>query len=163
LGRSGAIVLDGPVARRAIVVTIVARSRSPADLPGWLTGKWTARREINGGAGAFTGTAVFGDDGAGGLLWHEAGRLALASHTGAAARTYLIVADGAGAWEVRFSDGRPFHRLDLSGGRWEAAHHCGEDVYRGVYEVTGPDDFAVTWRVSGPRKDDLIACAYARC
>ena len=141
---------------------MAARSDSPADLPAWLTGAWTARRIINGGAGTFTGTAVFSDDGAGALVWHEVGRLALPSHAGEATRTYLIVADGAGAWEVRFDDGRPFHPLDLSDGRWEARHHCGEDLYRGVYEVTAPDRFAVTWRVTGPRKDDVIACAYAR-
>jgi hypothetical protein len=152
----------GPSYNHAIVVIMAARSDSPADLPDWLTGTWTARRVINDGAGTFTGTAVFGDDGAGGLRWHEAGRLALPSHTGEATRTYRIVADGTGAWEVQFEDGRPFHPLDLSRGRWAAEHHCGEDVYRGVYAVTGPDRFTVTWHVSGPRKDDVIACAYAR-
>jgi hypothetical protein len=111
----------------------------------------------------FEGTAQFDDDPRtpGGLTWRERGRLRTGSHDAEARRSYLIVPSLDG-WEVSFEDGRPFHRLQLAGGRGAAEHVCGADVYRGAYELTGPDAFTVTWRVTGPRKDDLIESDYRR-
>jgi hypothetical protein len=71
------------------------------------------------------------------------------------------VPDG-GAWAVRFADGRPFHRLDLSGGRCAVAHPCGPDVYEGEYALLGPDAFDVAWTIRGPGKRQRIASRYRR-
>ena len=53
---------------------------------------------------------------------------------------------------MRFADGRPFHRLELSSGTADIVHHCGDDHYRGRYRVLGTDWLSVIWRVTGPRK-----------
>ena len=135
----------------------------PADLPSFLLGDWSLRRVINDGEGTFDGVARFTADGAGGVLWHETGRLALGDYAGEAHRTLSIAPDleaGSG-WQVRFDDGRPFHALDLRCGRCRVEHRCGRDVYRGVYAAE-PDRLTVRWRVTGPGRADTIASAYRR-
>jgi hypothetical protein len=118
---------------------------------------------INRGEGHFEGRASFAADprSPAALIWHERGHLRLGAHDGPAGRT-LRIEPARGAWEVRFDDGRSFHRLDLAGGACEATHLCGPDTYRGRYEIESPDRFTVTWRVTGPRKDDLIESVYDR-
>jgi hypothetical protein len=130
-------------------------------LSAYLPGAWSVTRVINGGADGFTGSACFEPDGGGGMCWRERGRLRLGGYDGEARRTYLIVPDG-DAWLVRFDDGRPFHSLQLSGGRAEAEHLCGPDVYRGVYELRDEDSFTVVWTVSGPGRADTISSVYRR-
>jgi hypothetical protein len=138
--------------------------QNPVDLPRWLTGEWAVTRVINGGAGRFEGHARFTRDphAPAALLWHERGRLRLGAHDGPAERTLRIEPAGHGAWQVRFADGRPFHALDLSRGRCEATHPCGADLYRGSYAIESADRFTVSWRATGPRKDDLIESVYDR-
>jgi hypothetical protein len=137
---------------------------TPPELAAWLPGEWTVTRVINDGAGRFEGRASFVSDPDSplSLIWHEHGRLRLAGHDGPAGRTLRIEPAGRGTWEVRFADGSPFHRLDLSSGSDDVTHPCGADVYRGRYEIQAPDRFTVTWRVTGPRKDDLIVSVYER-
>lgn len=138
-------------------------SQPPQDLAAFLLGEWSVARTINGGVGHFDGVAGFADDRRGGVTWRETGRLTLGEHTGDAWRSYRIApAPAAGGWEVAFEDGRPFHPLDLRAGRCEVEHLCGADVYRGVYEVHDVDRLTVTWRVSGPAKDDALAGEYRR-
>ena len=136
----------------------------PAGLAAWLRGAWVVTRMINGGAGHFEGSARFAPDPAAPAvtIWEEHGRLRFAGHEGPAARTLRIEAAGGGGWMVRFADDRPFHSLDLSSGSAEVTHHCGEDVYRGRYEIEDAERFTVTWRVTGPHKDDVIASVYDR-
>ncbi len=59
-------------------------------------------------------------------------------------------------------DGGPFHELDLSGGRCAVEHRCRDDLYRGAFEVKGQDLWTVVWRVSGPRKDQVLCGRYDR-
>jgi hypothetical protein len=129
-----------------------------------LTGEWLITRVINGGAGRFHGRARIAADPESPttLLWHEHGRLRLGAHEGPAERTLRIEPATTGAWQVRFADGRPFHPLDLTSGSDEVTHLCGADTYRGHYEIQSPDCFTVTWRVTGPRKDDVIETRYER-
>jgi len=121
-------------------------------------------RVINAGTGSFTGRARFAADpgSPGALVWSETGRLKLGGHDGPAHRTLRIEPVSDGAWEVRFADGRPFHPLDLSGGSDDVIHLCGADTYHGTYAVESEDRFTVTWRVTGPRKDDVIESVYER-
>jgi hypothetical protein len=129
----------------------------------FLLGRWSLRREINDGEGAFVGDALFTADGTSGLRWRETGRLALGGYVGEAHRTLLIgPGPRSGTWEVRFDDGRPFHPLDLRSGRWEAEHQCGPDLYRGVYATPGADRLTVRWRVTGPGRADTIVSDYRR-
>jgi hypothetical protein len=130
----------------------------------WLRGEWTVTRVINQGTGSFSGRASFAADPASAdvLIWTETGRLRLGGHDGPAGRTLRIEPASDGAWEVRFADGRHFHALDLSDGSDDVTHLCGPDTYRGRYEVQTADRFAVTWRITGPRKDDVIESVYDR-
>ena len=133
------------------------------DLADWLCGRWTVHREINDGAGSFDGSAEFSSGHDAARVWREAGRLRLGRHRGPAQRTLLLDPGTAGgAWQVRFDDRRPFHDLDLRSGRWEAEHLCGPDTYRGLFVVGGPDRLDITWRITGPRKNDVIVSAYER-
>jgi hypothetical protein len=129
-----------------------------------LPGEWRVGRVINDGVGDFEGSARFAVEpgSAAEILWRECGRLRLGAHDGPAERTLRIRPADDGAWEVRFADGRPFHRLDLDGGRCQATHLCGADVYRGTYVIEGDDRFTVSWTVTGPHKDDVIASVYER-
>jgi len=63
---------------------------------------------------------------------------------------------------VRFADGRPFHRLDLSSGEADIAHHCADDRYLGRYRVADVDCFTVRWQVTGPRKRYSLATLHSR-
>jgi Family of unknown function (DUF6314) len=123
----------------------------------FLVGRWTVRRRLtdleSGVEGGFVGSAEFAADG----TWTETGRLRLGAYDGEARRVLRIV-DGA----VEFEDGRPFHRLDLSGGACAVEHLCGDDRYAGEYAVLGPDELRVVWFVTGPRKRQQIETGYRR-
>jgi len=135
------------------------------DLGHFLAGPWRIERRIadlrSGTAGRLTGEARFAPA-LGGLRYDERGTLAFGAHRGAAGRSHWFALDRLGAAEVRFCDGRPFHRLDLSSGRAEVVHDCPPDCYRGRYRIGGPDRWTLTWLVRGPRKRVLIGTRYAR-
>ena len=133
------------------------------DLAAFLPGRWRVERRLHDAAlgdGSFRGTATFTPDGDA-LAWEEAGRMTFGRYDGPARRALRIVPD-AGGWEVRFADGRPFHRLDLEGDRCRFAHACGEDRYAGVLAVRGPDAFEIAWDVSGPGKAQRLVARYVR-
>ncbi|ADB50931.1 DUF6314 family protein [Conexibacter woesei] len=125
-----------------------------ADLPAFLTGRWTLERTIDdrragrrgrasgearfepldAGAGASgVGASGVGASGAasGGLRWIEHGTVQIGDFAGEFSRELAIVPDG-DAWLVRFDDGRPFHPLDLREGRCLVDHPCGADAYAGA-------------------------------
>lgn len=131
------------------------------DLLGWLEGSWSVDRAINGRPHAFTGTARFVREGADRVRWEETGHLTLGDYAGPAFRT-LGLSAGDHGYDVRFDDGRPFHPLDLAGGRCDVEHLCGEDVYRGTFLVESGDALRVVWHVTGPRKRDVIESVYTR-
>lgn len=67
------------------------------------------------------------------------------------------VADG---WQVRFTDGRPFHP-------WRPGelveHPCRSDLYRGLIKVDGARKrMRVLWEVTGPLKDQRIVTRCVR-
>jgi hypothetical protein len=63
---------------------------------------------------------------------------------------------------LSFADGRPFHDLDLSAGRWQAQHGCAPDRYDGEFLALSSVQWRSAWRVTGPRKDLLIRGGYRR-
>jgi hypothetical protein len=132
-------------------------------LDAFLLGDWRVERTVHDaglGDGRFAGSATFSlRDG--GIAWHEEGRLRLGRYDGPGRRDLLLARDGDG-WEVRFADGRPFHRLEHAGGTCSVEHRCGRDVYAGEYTFAGPDAFEVRWRVRGPAKDQRLAARYER-
>jgi hypothetical protein len=137
----------------------------PADLPAYLLGTWDVVRDLHDadlGAGRFAGQARFTRAGGDAIAWHEEGRMRIGGYDGPARRELAIVPGHDAGWEVRFADGRPFHRLDLSADACAVEHPCGDDRYTGEFTVRGPDAFDVCWRVSGPRKAQALTGRYVR-
>lgn len=136
------------------------------DLREFLQGTWWLLRRLDdhraGLQGQLTGSAVFSPDGPRELYYSEKGRLVIGDHDGLALQSYRYVFPAAGRAEVRFSDGRAFHELDLSDGRWGCAHLCDPDRYDGSFTVLGRDSWRVVWRVAGPRKDLTLDSTYRR-
>ena len=137
-----------------------------ADLRAYLTGAWEIRRtledSLRGARGGFDGRAAFTPDTGGGLAYREEGRLTLGGFETLAHQSYRYGFPALSLAEVRFDDGRPFHELDLSAGHWEAEHLCAADLYRGRFRAEGPERWAVTWTVTGPRKDQRLESLFTR-
>lgn len=136
------------------------------DLTAFLQGAWQLRRRIGdlnlNLRGRFDGRAVFvaRPDG---LEHHEAGQLRFGSYTGPAARGYRYLKTSSPArLDVHFGDGRFFHSLDLSGGKFVAHHACGADCYVGRFKVLPGGLVSVRWSVVGPKKRLLITTQYRR-
>ncbi|MET9131230.1 DUF6314 family protein [Streptomyces antibioticus] len=143
------------------------------DVLAYLTGTWRVERTVRdlagGAAGHFEGTTVFepldseGLADAGGLLHEESGVFTWQGVARPAERTLrFLPGPTPGTADVRFADGRPFHGLDLSGGRHVADHPCAADLYRGEFTVRDADHWRTVWRVGGPAKDLLLTTDYAR-
>jgi hypothetical protein len=121
------------------------------------TGLWDVERDVEdvraGRAGRFSGTARFAPDPEG-LAYAEAGTLSLAGVPPMpASRRYLWRDGGAGTIEVRFEDGRLFHRFCADEPAPAAAHDCPPDRYRVRYDFARWPRWQAEWRVQGPRKD----------
>jgi hypothetical protein len=134
------------------------------DLGAFLVGAWHLRRSIVAGeveVGSFTGTGTFGADVDGILRYRERGTLHLDGRNAPATRRLTYRVAGARA-QVAFEDGRPFHDLDLRDGIDEVEHLCGEDRYRGRFEIVDPDTWQHVWWVTGPTKDHVIRTVLER-
>lgn len=132
----------------------------------YLRGRWRAERTVrdlaSGEEGRFEGTVVFGPLEGGGLLHRESGRFTWRDVTRPAERTLRFLPGPGGTADVRFADGRPFHDLDLTTGRYVAEHPCSADLYRGEFTVYDADRWRAVWRVRGPAKDLELTTDYAR-
>jgi len=98
-----------------------------------------------------------------GLLHHESGTFLWQGTPRPAERTLrFLPGPTRGTAFVRFSDGRPFHDLDLTTGRYVADHPCAADLYRGEFTVRDGHHWRTVWRVRGPAKDLVLTTDYAR-
>lgn len=140
-------------------------------------GQWQLSRRIEDktglGVGLMQGTAVFHriPDG---LRYEEDGELCFGTQPPMRAqRSYLWRPEpeygpehgpeheGPGV-QVLFSDGRPFHRIDLSQPAPKAAHWCDPDHYDVNYDFGAWPEWHCTWQVSGPSKDYRMTTRYRR-
>jgi Family of unknown function (DUF6314) len=157
-------------------------------LPGstleFLSGRWRASRSLRdhvaGQEGSFQGVASFVPRGAlpfhalrfdalpfdalpfGALSYSEQGELQFGRHRGPASRSLIFVPAPDGAAAVLFADGRPFYRLNLRSGYWQAEHPCDRDLYLVTVRVSGPDCLIEHWQASGPGKDYEMTTTLAR-
>ena len=127
-------------------------------------GEWSIERwieDVRGGrAGRFSGKAVF-ERGDSGLLYCETGTLQLDGGVPVtASRRYSWCDGGAGAIDVRFEDGRIFHRFYADEAAPSAVHFCAPDQYRVRYDFAAWPRWEAEWRVRGPRKNYGIRSAY---
>lgn len=128
-----------------------------------LAGAWRIRRRIEDARAGLTGTLegeTLWTPVADGLLQSESGVLRYGDAAPMqASRRYLWLRDGAG-WDIRFEDGRPFHRL--APGRIGDRHHCDPDIYDVTYDFGLWPAWHSVWHVAGPRKKLRIETAYRR-
>jgi hypothetical protein len=130
-------------------------------------GPWLVERRIEdrlaGRIVAGAGQALLAGDGAGGLRYDET----LTLHHGGperpltGVRTYLWAQAGDHV-EVRFSDGRRFHRFALGVAITGDVHDCAPDRYAGRYDFARWPDWQVQWEVAGPRKNYRMVTRYRR-
>jgi hypothetical protein len=137
------------------------------DVLTYLAGSWRVERSVRdlagGAAGAFTGTTEFRPLGDTGLLHFESGTFVWQGVARPAERTLrFLPGPRPGTADVRFSDGRPFHDLDLATGRYVVEHPCAADLYRGEFSVHDEDRWRTVWRVGGPAKDLILTTEYER-
>lgn len=137
-----------------------------SDLAAFLGGSWDVARELDdlAGSGAmrFVGTARWWPRGAAELGYEEHGVLERADGRDDAWRNLSYARLDGGRAEVRYADGRPFHELDLTRGRWRTLVSCGADRYAGLFVVGGPDQLVVRWTVRGPAKAYSSTTRYLR-
>ncbi|MFG2880886.1 DUF6314 family protein [Streptomyces sp. NPDC048297] len=132
-----------------------------------LSGRWRVTREVRdlagGDEGRFEGVTVFAPLPDGGLLHEESGTFTWRGVARPATRTLRFLPGRVpGTADVRFADGRPFHDLDLTTGRYVAGHPCAADFYRGEFTVRDADHWRTVWRVGGPAKDLVLTTDYVR-
>jgi hypothetical protein len=128
-------------------------------------GNWLVSRRIDdrhsGRPGRFEGTASLIPAGEG-LRYREEGTLTLGYGPAfPATRDYRWLPDGEGI-EVRFADGRPFHRFRAEGAASGTDHPCGADLYRVTYDFSAWPDWRAEWTVTGPAKDYVMTSLYRR-
>jgi hypothetical protein len=126
-------------------------------------GRWSLARRIEdlraGQSGTLHGEARF-EPAPGGLAYREEGVLHLGGARFASSRSYLWLESGFNVIEVRFADGRFFHRFCSDEVRPAAVHDCGDDQYRVRYDFRRWPRWRAEWRVVGPRKDYGISSEY---
>jgi uncharacterized protein DUF6314 len=149
-------------------VPIVASGPAPyvvADISDYLSGEWRLARVYldrrRGLVGWFRGLARFAEIGDG-MRYREQGRLRFGDFAGDVYREYRCDFPLPGLARISFADGRPFHDLDLSAGRWQAHHGCAADCYEGEFLALSASRWRSAWHVTGPRKDLVIRGGYRR-
>ncbi|MCZ2402611.1 hypothetical protein IV498_05285 [Paenarthrobacter sp. Z7-10] len=137
-----------------------------ADLRSYLLGRWRLERVLRNRGAAVEGTLMgfvlfTADDG--GLRQSEQGTMMWPTHSGPASREYLLrQTTEPCALDVLFTDGRPFHRMDLSTGSWSSDHWCAPDDYRVRYDARSRDRLDFEWDVRGPAKNLLLQTSLFR-
>ena len=135
------------------------------DITRFLLGAWQVTRLGWDGVPARTmrlcGTARFSTC-ALGLLFEERGRISAGDYVGEAAQRYVFHIASASMATVCFEDGRPFHHLDLETGLARVQHDCPPDRYEGRYRVLAPTCWLLSWRVTGPRKNQRLTSRFTR-
>ncbi len=134
---------------------------------GAFEGDWTIERAIEdvhaARLGRFSGRATFRPAAAGGLAYREEGTLTLGDGPAMqATRDYHWRDGGGGIIEVRFGDGRFFHRFLPEEAAPGDVHQCDPDLYRVRYDFARWPMWRAEWRVTGPRKDYSMVSRYRR-
>ena len=125
------------------------------------TGKWTILREIRdereNSKGRMEGFAKFSahPEEPNALIMEETGILQMVGAPALTANRKYIWRDAEGGpvIDVRFEDGRPFHKIDLNKTMPFDTHICSPDLYEVSYDFRRWPSWIAQWRVTGPRKN----------
>ncbi|GAA4679038.1 DUF6314 family protein [Nocardioides nanhaiensis] len=137
----------------------------PGPTPHRLLGDWHFERVVedrrSGQRSEVRGTGSVARESATLLRWEESGTWSRAGGSSTVARTHLLAAATSGTgWEVLFDDERLFHPWAPG---TEVVHLCGEDTYRGHYDLDGlPGRWVTRWHCTGPAKDYLLTTTWTR-
>lgn len=146
------------------------RALPVVDLFNFFEGDWLLSRTINdlrlNMPGAMTGKATITKrveiNHNPALSYLEEGELRFGNYREDVFRAYEYSFPESHIAHVLFSDGRMFHKLDLSSGYCEAEHLCGDDVYRGRFRVESRNVWLSNWYISGPSKELILDNRYQR-
>ncbi len=132
---------------------------------GAFAGHWRIERRIDdlraGAEGRLSGEAWFRPV-PGGLDYAETGILTLGTAPPMTASRAYRWREGAGEMiEVRFQDGRFFHRFQADDPTPAAEHSCDPDRYAVRYDFRRWPEWRTEWRVVGPRKDYAMVTDYS--
>ncbi|MCV6583902.1 MAG: DUF6314 family protein [Marinibacterium sp.] len=97
-----------------------------------------------------------------GLIYDETLMLDLPGQGALTAERRYLWAQDPGGVAVAFDDGRPFHRILLSGGDARDRHHCDPDLYDVTYDFSTWPRWSARWDVTGPRKGYVMRTSYCR-
>ena len=136
------------------------------DLENWLKGAWSLEKSIYDALtphrGTFTGVAFFKEIEPHKVKYTEEGILTYGTYEGTGLQEYLY--EFSHPYEAKVY--RPphgfFHTLDLRLGFWKVEHVCGQDHYTGRFSVLSQEEWTVSWRVKGPRKNLEMTYRYTR-
>ena len=96
------------------------------------------------------------------LQYCETGVIQVGTYTGKASQTHWYTFPTAATVDIYFSDKRFFYTLDLTTGRCDIRHPCGDDTYDGACEALSDTTYQQIWRVTGPRKNYTSHTSYTR-
>lgn len=133
----------------------------------YLEGRWRLERVIHHAGenrrDTYQGEAGFAaGDQPDVLAYAETGELETPQGVFTATRSYTYNFIGSALAEVRFPDGTFFHVLDFSSGISRVEHTCEPDQYQGLFRPIDQDTWLSVWRISGPRKSQVISTHYHR-
>lgn len=133
----------------------------------YLEGSWRLERVIHHGGedrrDTYEGEAQFTPDGDAEVLeYNETGELETPQGVFTATRSYTYKFIGHALAEVRFPDGTFFHVLDFSRGISRVEHICEPDLYQGLFRPIDQNTWLSVWRISGPRKSQVISTHFHR-
>jgi len=139
---------------------------SAADAAAVLRGVWRMTRRIvdhrQNLIGRMTGTAEITPDGDTGFIIREAGPLRFGEHVGPATRLYMLTDIAGSSGALTDAHGVTLARFDLTAPRAVFIHDCPPDRYAGRLAAPSVDRWRLVWRVTGPRKDLILATRFQR-
>ena len=134
--------------------------------PDAFSGQWTLSRQIDdrhlGQDGIFSGTVQFIPRGAREMVYEEKGTLHFGRAPAMQAERRYLWRFEASEVDVRFEDGRDFHRFVPMGQVAGTDHPCGDDFYTVAYDFSRWPQWQAVWTVRGPRKDYTAVSNYIR-
>lgn len=134
-----------------------------------LMGTWEVKRQVYGSSkGIFEGQARFFLINSLVLHYREEGLMYTKDQTFSAYREYFYVLEEE-AIAIYFDREKKnlFHRVSFSTDRTEEVtgsgmHFCKDDLYLSSYRFALPNQFAITHKVKGPKKEYAISTSYRK-
>ena len=126
-------------------------------------GTWSLAREVHhfdGLRGEMAGVLRIEGSGTDRAIYTEDGMLTLGGGDPLRATRRYLWRAAPSAIDVSFEDGRPFHRIELSGTTPATVHLCDPDRYAVSYDFGQWPVWTAKWEVEGPNKGYMMHTTY---